>query len=48
MPSGSGIARDLALKLALMENTIVCVDINGPANEKTVQDIIDAGKIDSC
>jgi len=41
--TGSGIARDLALKLALMENTIVCVDINGPANDQTVKDIIEAG-----
>ena len=33
--SGSGIGKDLALKLALMGNTIICIDINEEANKQT-------------
>ena len=33
--SGSGIGKNLALKLAKMGNIIVCVDINEEANSQT-------------
>ena len=33
--TGSGIGKDLAMKLAAMGNIIICVDINEEANNQT-------------
>lgn len=41
--TGSGIGKDLAIKLAAMGNTIICIDINDEANKQTVREIVQSG-----